>query len=146
MICAAVGVDHEVCGDVRADRLYQNVNPRSGPAPADRVADQPTHRITGSDRSGANQLLAFLQRNVGHLSRRGIDLIERAGRPGVVLDRVDELLALRLHARGGVCRSHPIPGAGWLGAARGAGGGSPRFGLRLHCRSGPCIDDHWSRL
>jgi DNA-binding transcriptional LysR family regulator len=49
-----------------------------------------------------------------HLSRRGIDLIERAWRPGIVLDRVDELFAIGLHARCGVCRSHPIPGAdGW---------------------------------
>src|SRR3546814_6904607 len=47
-------------------------------SPAHRVADDPAHGVTGRDRPGAYKLFAFLKRDVGHLTGRGIDLIERA--------------------------------------------------------------------
>ena len=51
---------------------------------------------------GADELLALLQGDIGDLARRGIDLIERAARERIDLHRVDEAVAHRLHARGGV--------------------------------------------
>ena len=37
-------------------------------------------RVAGRDRPGADELFAFLQGNVGHLPRHGVDLIERSWR------------------------------------------------------------------
>ena len=48
------------------------------PAAALGVADHPAHGITGGNRSRADQLLARLQRDIGDLSGRRIDLVERA--------------------------------------------------------------------
>ena len=46
--------------------------------------------------------LAGLERDVGDLARRGVDLIERAGGEGIDLDRVEIVGARRLDARGAV--------------------------------------------
>jgi hypothetical protein len=66
------------------------------------VADDPAHRVAGGDGTGADELLARLQRDVGDLPRRGIDLIERAFDEGIDLHRIDEAVAHRLHPRGGI--------------------------------------------
>ena len=79
------------------------------------VADDPAHGVAGGDGAGADQLLAGLQRDVGDLAGRGIDLIERALDEGVDLDGVDEAVAHRLHAGGGVGLGDA---GGRVGAAR----------------------------
>ena len=73
-----------------------------GPAAALGVADDPAHGIPGGDRPGADELLAFLKGDVGHLPGRGIDLIERARRERIDLHGVDVAIATWLHARGGI--------------------------------------------
>lgn len=67
-----------------------------------RLADDPAHRVAGGDGTRADELLAFLQTDVGDLAGGGIDLMERAGGKGIDLDGVDEAVAHRLHARRGV--------------------------------------------
>ena len=66
------------------------------------VADDPAHGVAGGDGTGADELLALLQGDVGDLARRRIDLIERAAGERIDLHRVDEAVAHRLHARGGI--------------------------------------------
>ena len=66
------------------------------------VADDPAHGVAGGDRPGADELLAGLERDVGDLARRGIDLIERAVGEGIDLDGVEIAGARRLNARGAV--------------------------------------------
>ena len=66
------------------------------------VADDPAHGVAGGDRTGADELLALLQGDVGDLTRRRVDLIERAAGEGIDLHGVDEAVAHRLHAGGGV--------------------------------------------
>ncbi len=66
------------------------------------VADDPAHRVAGGDGTGADELLALLQGDVGDLAGRGVGLIERAGRIGIDLHGVDEAVAHRLNAGGGV--------------------------------------------
>jgi len=66
------------------------------------VADDPANRVAGGDRAGANKLLAILQLDVGDLAGGGVGLIERARRIGIDLHSVDEAVAIRLHACGGI--------------------------------------------
>ncbi len=66
------------------------------------VTDDPAHGIAGGDRAGAGELLAGLERNVGDLARRGIDLIERATGEWIDLNGVDKTIAQRLDAGGGI--------------------------------------------
>ena len=51
-----------------------------------RIADDPAHGVAGGDGAGTDKLFTRLERDVGDLTRRGIDLIERAigerDRPG----------------------------------------------------------------
>ena len=100
MIGAPVGVDDEVGLQVGPGRLDQNMDVLGRACPALGVADDPAHRVAGGDRAGADELLAGLQRDVGDLAGRGIDLIERAGRERIDLHRVDEAVADRLHPSG----------------------------------------------
>ena len=106
------------------------MDPRRGPAAADSIADHPAHRVTGCDRSRADQLFTFLQRNVGDLAGLGIDLIKRAFGVGKDLDRVDEPGALGLHPSSLHCRSQPVLESGATleraGAARSVGRGTLR--------------------
>ena len=101
-IGAPVGVDDEVGGDVRPGRLHEDVDLPRGARAALGVADDPAHRVARGDGARAHELLALLQRDVGDFARRGVDLIERAGRERINLDGVDEAVSHRLHARGGV--------------------------------------------
>ena len=119
MVGSAVGVDHEVGHETGPRRLDQDMDalPRAGSA--DRVADDPADGIAGSNGTGPDQLLAFLQRNVSDLSRRGIKLIERAVCPGIELDRVEEPVADGLDTRRGIGAADPGLGVGWLGPGRG---------------------------
>jgi len=66
---------------------------------AERIADDPAHGVTGGDGACADKLLAGLKRDVGHLSGRGVDLIERADDEGINLHGVDEAITHRLHPR-----------------------------------------------
>ena len=63
------------------------------------VADDPAHRVACCDGPGADELLAGLERDVGDLARRGIDLIERAVGEGIDLDGVEVAGPRRLNAR-----------------------------------------------
>jgi integrase len=62
--------------------------PRSAHA-AFSIADNPAHRVAGGDRARPDKLLTLLERDVGDLSRRRVDLIERAFGKWIDLDRVD---------------------------------------------------------
>jgi hypothetical protein len=97
-----VGVDDEVGHQVGAGRLHEDVDLRAAPDAALGVADDPAHGVAGGDGAGADELLAGLERDVGDLPDGGIDLIERAFDEGIDLHRVDEAVAHRLHARGGI--------------------------------------------
>jgi hypothetical protein len=77
-IGAPVGIDHEIRGDIRSGWLDQDVDALGGTGPAFGIADDPAYGVAGRDRSGAYELLAFLQSDVSHLPRRGVDLIECA--------------------------------------------------------------------
>ncbi len=66
------------------------------------VTNNPAHGISGRDRAGTDKLLAFLQGDVRHLTRRGIDLIERPRRERIDLYRVDVAIAGWLHPGRGV--------------------------------------------
>ena len=87
-------------------------------AAAHRVANDPPDRIAGRDRPRPHELLAFLQGDVRYLSGRGIDLIERAVRPGILLDGVEETVTHRLHAGGGVGGPDAAARIGGLGSRR----------------------------
>ena len=71
-------------------------------APALGIANDPAGGVSRRDRSRAGQAFARLQRNIGDLARCGINLIERAFRPGIDLDGVIVTLAARLDAGGGI--------------------------------------------
>ena len=71
----------------------------AAPGAALGVADDPAHGVAGGDGAGADELLARLERDVGDLAGRGIDLIERAVGEGIDLDGVEIAGAGRLHAR-----------------------------------------------
>ncbi len=73
---------------------------RTGPAFG--VADDPAYGVAGRDRAGADELFAFLQGDVGHLPRRGVDLIQRTLRKRIDLNGIDVAIAGRLHAGGRV--------------------------------------------
>ncbi len=64
------------------------------------IADNPAHGVAGGDGAGADELLAVLQRDVGDLAGRRIDLVERPAGERIDLDRVDEAVAHRLNPRG----------------------------------------------
>ena len=113
------------------------------------VADDPAHGVAGGDRAGADELLAGLQRDVGDLARRGIDLIERAGRERIDLHGVDVAVAHRLHAGGGIglvdallrirrppaCDLPPGIGFSWPGSGSGFGSSTTSTGFGGSARS-----------
>src|SRR3546814_3614615 len=76
MIGAPVGIDDQIRGNVRPGGLREDMYARRRTSPAHRVADDPAHGVTGRDRPGAYKLFAFLKRDVGHLTGRGIDRSE----------------------------------------------------------------------
>ncbi len=98
----------------------------TGPAATGRIADDPAHGIACGHWTRADQLLAFLKRNVSHLAGAGINLIKRAVSISILLDRVDEALRVGFDARGLICRSHSGAGIGQSGSgpqrAQGSGG------------------------
>jgi hypothetical protein len=78
------------------------MDPARRTAPALGIANDPAGGVARRDRSRAGQAFARLQRDIGDLSWCGIDLIERAFRPGIDLDGVIVALAARLDAGGGI--------------------------------------------
>ena len=60
---------------------------RVSPAAALRVADDPAHRVPGRNRPRPGERFARLESDVGHLARRGVDLVQRALGERVDLDR-----------------------------------------------------------
>lgn len=74
MMGAAIGVDHQVGGDVGPHRLHQDI--RKGAGTARRIADDPARRVAGRNRPGAGKLLAGLERYVGDLAGCGVELIQ----------------------------------------------------------------------
>lgn len=61
VIGAQVGIDEEVCGEVRSRGLHQNVDLLRSAGPTLGITDDPAHRVAGSHRPRAHQLLAGLQ-------------------------------------------------------------------------------------
>jgi hypothetical protein len=103
VIGASVGVDDKVGDDVRPGRLDEDVNLLGVGRPALGIADDPAHGVAGSNRAGADQLLALLQGDVGDLSGRGIDLVEGALGERKHLDGIHVTGAARLDSGGRVC-------------------------------------------
>jgi len=120
MIGAQVGVDDEIGHQLRPGRLDQDMHLLRRARAAQRVADDPAHGVAGSDRSGADELLAGLERDVGDLAHGGIDLIERPLRERIDLHRIDEAVAHGLDARGGIGLVHASGGIGRLRRLPGA--------------------------
>ena len=90
------------------------------------VADDPAHGVAGRDRTRADELLARLERDVGDLARRGVDLIERAVGERIDLDGVEIAGARRLDARRAVGL---VDARMRIGGLRGRFGRSPGSGL-----------------
>ena len=97
VIGAPVGVDDEIGDHFGTGRLDQDVDLLGCRRPAFGVADDPSDGVAGSDRSGADELFAVLQRDVGHLSGRRIDLVERAFDERVDLHGIEVAAADRLN-------------------------------------------------
>src|SRR3546814_2038910 len=89
MIGSPIGIDDEIGFEVRARRLDEDMDTLGGADAARRITDDPADRIASRHRTGADQLLAFLQPDLGHLTRGAIDLIERAVGLGILLDGVE---------------------------------------------------------
>ena len=68
------------------DRLDEDVDLRGLALAAGGVADHPAHGVAGRNR---DQLLAGLERDVGDLVERGIELVKCALRVGIDLDGID---------------------------------------------------------
>ncbi len=79
------------------------MNPLAVGRPALSIADDPPHGVAGRNRTGADQLLALLQGDVGHLSWRGIDLVEGSLGEWKHLHGIDITGAARLNPGCGVC-------------------------------------------
>ena len=62
------------------------------------VADDPAHSVARRHGAGRDQLFALLQGEVGHLSGRGVELVERALSEGVDLHGVDVARPGGLHS------------------------------------------------
>ena len=107
MIGAAIGGDDEVRLEVGADRLHQDVDLRVLALAAGGVADHPAHRVAGRDR---DELLAWLQRDVGDLVDGGVELVEGALGVGIDLDGIDVAVLDRLDAGRGVGADDAILG------------------------------------
>ena len=91
-----------------------------GASSALRVSDDPAHGVAGRDGPRARELFAGFQGDVGDLARSGVDLIERAVRVRIDLDRIDIARPGRLDAR----RAIGLVDAGvWVG----------RLGVRSPC-------------
>src|SRR3546814_20733770 len=84
MLGAPVGIEDQIRGNVRPGGLREDMYARRRPSPAHRVADDPAHGVNGRDRPGAYKLFAFLKRDVGHLTGRGLDLLEPAIGPRIL--------------------------------------------------------------
>jgi len=78
MIGAPVSIDDEIGDEVGPGGLDKDMDLFGCCRPALGVADNPAHGVAGGDRAGADKLLALLQRDVGHLSGRGVKLVERS--------------------------------------------------------------------
>jgi hypothetical protein len=105
-----VGVDDEIGHELRPRGLGENVYfPRRSRA-AFRIADDPAHGVAGGDRAGADELLAFLERDIRDLAGRGIDLVEGAFGKGINLHGIDVAVTGRLHACGFIGRGDPDRG------------------------------------
>ena len=109
---------------VRSRRLDQDVDALGCARSAFGVADDPAHGIAGGDGAGADELLARLERDVGDLAWRCIDLVERPLGERIDLDRVEVTRARRLHTRFAI----------GLVDARARIGGLGRLGLRARQR------------
>src|SRR3546814_14025705 len=69
MIGSPIGIDDEIGFEVRARRLDEDMDTLGGADAARRITDDPADRIASRHRTGADQLLAFLQHAVGPLTR-----------------------------------------------------------------------------
>ena len=115
MIGAAVGVNDQIGDDVGPGRLNEDVNLLGARWPALGIADDPPHGVTGRNRAGADQLLALLQGDVGHLSGRGIDLVEGTLSERKHLHGIHVAVTARLDPGGSVREIDALPRIAGLG-------------------------------
>lgn len=99
VIGAPVGVDDQIGHDVGPSRLDEDMDALFTAGPAGGVAKHPAHCIASGDRSRACQSFSRLQRDLGDMAWRGIDLIEGAGTVG------NTCTALKYLARRGSTRA-----------------------------------------
>ena len=99
-IGAPVSVDDEVGFDRRPGRLDHDMDAARIATAALGIADDPTHRVAGCDRTRARELLALLEGNVGDLPGSSVDLVERSGAIGEYLLGVEIPIAPRLDTCG----------------------------------------------
>jgi hypothetical protein len=114
MIGAPVGVDDQIGGQVKPCRFDEDMHPRRRSATANGIADDPADGVTRRDRPRPDELFPFLQGDVRNLAGRGIDLIQRAIGPRILLDGVEEAVAYWLHAGCGVRCANALARIGWL--------------------------------
>jgi hypothetical protein len=114
-----IGVDDEVCHQLGAGGLHEDMDLARRTRTAFGIADDPAHGVAGGDGAGPDELFTRLKGNVGNLTNGGIDLIERALREGINLHGVDEAVPYWLDARSGVGLVNPCGGICGLGRASG---------------------------
>ena len=105
VVGAAVGGDEKIGLQIRAEGLHQDVDDRLLALAAGGVTDDPAHRVAGRHR---DELLAGLERDVGHLVDGGIDLVERALGVGIDLDGIDVAVLGGLDAGVGIGDGHAL--------------------------------------
>src|SRR5690554_6488528 len=114
MISTPVRINDHIGLQITARRFNQYMDTGCWARPADSIADDPPYGIARSNGTTTHQLFAFLQHDVGHLSRRCINLIERAIGIGILLDGIKKPVAGRLDARSLIGVGNSSGGDNWL--------------------------------
>lgn len=99
---ADVLVDPKVRRQIGTGGFDEDVHAGVRAGAAGRIANDPAHGVARRDRSGPDQRLAILKRDVGHLTGCSVHLVQRTFGPRVELDRVEEAIAARLDTCRGI--------------------------------------------
>jgi len=97
-----IGVDDQIGDEIGPCRLDENVDALGRAGSALRIANDPADGIARRDGAGADELLARLERDVGDLAGRGVDLIEGAVRERIDLNGVEITGPRRLDSGGAI--------------------------------------------
>src|SRR3546814_299587 len=101
VICPTARVDDQIRDDVGPGWFHEDMNASRRALAAQRVTNNPPYRIARGDGTRADQLLAFLQGDIGNLARRCIDLEQCALGPGITPVDADRTVALERHEHAG---------------------------------------------